>query len=180
MVDYVDLYERASAWTLDKVAGATASLDDPTPCDGWDVRTLLDHMLDTQRYFVESARGEDAAPIGSPPPHLLSGEPVADFARARAETIQVFGAPGVAEQAGPSVGIAFSDQLLHGWDVAKATGQDATMPTGLAELAYRTMHGRFTEAQRVGIFEPERSVDDDATPQAKLLAYTGRDPEWKA
>ena len=37
--DYLDLYERASAWANDKVDGASDQLDAPTPCDGWDVRT---------------------------------------------------------------------------------------------------------------------------------------------
>ena len=42
--------------------GAASKLDDPTSCDGWDVRTLMNHMLQTQRYFVGAARGEDVAP----------------------------------------------------------------------------------------------------------------------
>src|SRR6202035_2128615 len=51
-LDLLDLYGRASDWTSTKVVGAASQLDDPTTCDGWDVRTLLNHMLQTQRYFV--------------------------------------------------------------------------------------------------------------------------------
>jgi uncharacterized protein (TIGR03086 family) len=80
------------------------------------------------------------------------------------------------EKTGPSLGIAFSDQLLHGWDVARATGQDDTMPEGLPEAAYEVIHGRFTDEQRKGVFKPEISVGPDASPQEKLLAYTGRRP----
>ena len=69
--------------------------------------------------------------------------------------LSAFGEPGVIEKTGPSLGIAFSDQLLHGWDLAKATGQDATMPDGLAEAAYEMIHGRFTDEQRKGVFKPE-------------------------
>ena len=61
-LDLLDLYGRASAWTSTKVAGASSKLDAPTTCDGWDVRTLMNHMLQTQRYFVGAARGEDVAP----------------------------------------------------------------------------------------------------------------------
>ena len=78
--------------------------------------------------------------------------------------------------AGPLLGIVFSDQLLHGWDLAKATGQDATMPAGLARASYDFIHGRFTDAQRTGVFKPEVTVGNDASAQDKLLAYTGRDP----
>ena len=174
--DLLDLYDRASAWTTEKVSAAKTSLDVATPCDKWDLRTLLDHMLETQRYFVNSARDEDASPPGATPPATLSDDPAADFEGVRRDVIEAFGDDGVIEKTGPALGVAFSDILLHGWDVARATGQDATMPDGLAEAAYQTIHGKFTEAQRVGVFKPELPVADDASPQARLLAYTGRDP----
>ena len=53
--DLLGLYERASEWTATKVAGAATKLDAATPCDEWDVRTLMNHMLDTQHYFVGAA-----------------------------------------------------------------------------------------------------------------------------
>jgi uncharacterized protein (TIGR03086 family) len=172
----LDLYERASAWTSSMVAGATERLDAPTPNDQWDVRTLLNHMLETQRYFVGAARGEDVSPPAPSPPELLGDDPLADFEQARSDVLSTYGAPGVIEKTGPSLGIAFSDQLLHGWDLAKATGQDATMPEGLPEAAYDMIHGRFTDDQRKGVFKPEIEVPADAPPQDKLLAYTGRKP----
>lgn len=174
--DLLDLYEHASAWTATKVAVAATKLDAATPCDDWDVRTLMNHMLDTQHYFVSAARGEDVSPPSPIPPQLLGDDPGADFDRARAETLSTFAEPGVIEKTGPSLGIAFSDQLLHGWDLATATAQDATMPEGLPEAAYELIHGRFTDDQRKGVFKPEVVVTSDASPQDKLLAYTGRDP----
>jgi uncharacterized protein (TIGR03086 family) len=174
-VDLLDLYGRASEWTNVKVAGAVTKLDAPTPCDQWDVRTLMNHMLQTQRYFAGSARGEDVS-LSQTPPALLGDDPVADFEHARDDVLRTFGEPGVIEQTGPALGIAFSDQLLHGWDLARATGQDARMPDGLPEASYDLIHGRFTEEQRKGVFDPEISVGPDATPQEKLLAYTGRQP----
>jgi uncharacterized protein (TIGR03086 family) len=175
-LDLLDLYGRASDWTSTKVVGATSQLDEPTICDGWDVRTLLNHMLQTQRYFVGAARGEDVAPPGGTPPDVLSDEPRADFASARAETLETFGESGVIDKTGPAIAIAFSDQLLHGWDLARSTGQEATMPDGLPDAAYSLIHGRFTDDQRHGIFKPEVPVGPDATAQDRLLAYTGRNP----
>jgi uncharacterized protein (TIGR03086 family) len=175
-LDLLDLYQRASAWTMSKVAGATRRLAADTPCDGWDVRTLMNHMLDTQNYFVSAARGGDASPPSSPPPDLLGEDPAADFERARAEIISTYAAPGVIDRTGPSLGIAFSDQLLHGWDLARATDQDAAMPDGLPEAAYQMIHGRFTDDQRKGVFKPEIHVSREASAQDRLLAYTGRDP----
>jgi uncharacterized protein (TIGR03086 family) len=174
--DLLGLYGQASEWTLSKVEGATDKLTAPTPCDEWDVRTLMNHMLDAQNYFVGAARGEDVLPPSPTPPALLGADPASDFAQGRDETLRTFGAEGVIEKTGPSLGIAFCDQLLHGWDLARATGQDATMPGGLPEAAYEMIDGRLTDEQRKGAFKPEVGVSPDASAQDKLLAYTGRDP----
>jgi uncharacterized protein (TIGR03086 family) len=175
--DALDLYEEASAWTVSKVEGAVGDMDRETDCEGWDVRSLLNHMLDTQRYFTGAASGKAVPPPSPTPPSLLDdADPVATFEQSRSELLRAFSAPGVVENTGPLLGIAFADQLLHGWDLARATGQDPSMPAGLPDAAYRAIHGRFTDEQRVGVFKPEVPVPPDAPPQEKLLAYTGRDP----
>lgn len=172
----LDLYAQASEWTAGLVRGGADQLDQETPCDEWDVRTLVSHMIDTQNYFAAKARGQDA-PLPRPtPPDLVGSDPVAAYDAARRDTLSAFGEPGGVEKAGMGVGIAFSDALLHGWDLATATGQDTTMPDGMAQAAYDTIHGKFTPEQRKGVFKPEVQVGDDATPQQRLLAYTGRNP----
>ncbi len=175
-LDLLDLYARASAWTSTKVAGAESRLDEPSSCDGWSVRTLMSHMLETQKYFVGAARGDDVSPPSPTPPDLVSDDPSIDFARARAETLRTFEEPGVIERTGPALGIAFSDQLLHGWDLATSTAQATTMPEGLPEAAYAIIRGRFTDEQRKGVFKAEIAVAPDSSAQDKLLAYTGRNP----
>ncbi|HEY3670700.1 MAG TPA: TIGR03086 family metal-binding protein [Acidimicrobiia bacterium] len=173
----LDRYRTASEWTLSKVMRAGDQLDAPTPCDDWDVRTLLNHMLETQQYFLDRARGEQAPPLSPEPPDgLIGNDATAAYERGRTAMIATFSDDRVVERTGPSLGIAFSDTLLHGWDVARATGQDTTMPVGLAQAAYGVMHGAFPDDQRKGVFGPELPVGDDASPQEKLLAYTGRDP----
>ena len=174
-LDLLDLYERGSEWTGIKVRGAASKLDAPTTCDEWSVGTLMNHMLDVQRYFVGSARGENVT-LSQDPSDLLSDDPGSDFDRSRDETIRTFSAPGVMDKTGPALGIAFGDQLIHGWDLAVSTGQDGRMPDGLAEAAYGMIHGCLTDEQRRSAFKPEIVVSADSSPQDKLLAYTGRDP----
>jgi uncharacterized protein (TIGR03086 family) len=173
--DLLSLYRRGSEWTAEKVAGVT-DLTATTPCDDWALRDLLNHIVETQRYFASAARGEQAAPPGQNPPDIVGADPHADFERARTDVLDAFAPEGVVEKTGPLLGIAFADSLLHGWDVARATGQDARMPDGLAGAAYDVIHGRFTDEQRKGVFKPEVPVGPDASPQERLLAYTGRDP----
>lgn len=176
MDQLLEAYGRASAWTTERVEGAVGKLDASTPCEEWDVRTLLNHMLETQRYFLGSARGEEVSPPSAKPSDLLSSDPVTDFAQARVDTLDAFGQPGVIDKTGPSLGIALSDQLLHGWDLAQATAQDATMPPDLAETAFAMIHGKFTDEQRTGVFKAAQDVSPSASAQDKLLAYTGRTP----
>jgi uncharacterized protein (TIGR03086 family) len=175
-VDLLNLYRAASEWTGEKVAGIK-DLAGSTPCTEWTVRDLLNHMLETQRYFIGAARGEAGSPPGPTPGDVVSDNPGQDLAQARSEVISAFSEEGVIEKTMPALGIAFADQLLHGWDLARATGQDATMPDGLADAAYNMIHGRFTEEQRKGVFAPAVPVPDDATPQQRLLGYTGRTPD---
>ncbi len=178
LMDLLDMYESTSEWTATKIAGAASSLNAGTPCDEWDVRTLINHVLDTQNYFAGVARGERPSPPAAVPPDLIGGdEPLAVFEQARQETSSAFAMPGTIDKTGPSLGIASSDLLLHGWDLAKATGQDTTMPEGLPAVAYEMIHGRFTDDQRKGVFKPEVEVGPDASIQEKYLAYTGRDPQ---
>ena len=174
--DLLEQYGRASGWAGTKVAIAAQKLNAPTPCDDWDVKTLLSHMLETQRYFAGAARGEHVSPPSPTPSVVLDADPVAQFEQTRTDVLQTFGEPGVIDKTGPSLGVAMSDQLLHGWDLAKATEQDATMPDGLAEATLAMIHGIFTAEERKGILKPEQHVADDASWQDKLLAYSGRQP----
>lgn len=175
----LDVYDRASDWTLGKVVVAAGRVGASTPCEGWTVGQLMSHMLDTHRYFVGAARGDDVPPPPPEPTAMLNLDPVIDFEHARAEALRTFHAAmqgDGADAAAPSIGIAASEQLLHGWDLARATGQDETMPDGLAEAVLGMIHGRFTDEQRRGVFKPEVPVAPGASAQDRLLAYTGRDP----
>ena len=176
-MDLLDLFERGSAWTASKMPAAASKLSEPTGCEGWDVRTLIDHMIQTQRYFTASARG-DAPELPSPvPPPAVGDDPVGVYGSVRAETIKAFREPGVIDKTGPALGIAFSDQLIHGWDLANATGQDAMMPADLAEASFSMIDGRLTdEFRNQAGFKPAIDVPATASAQDKLLAYTGRQP----
>jgi hypothetical protein len=72
--DLLDRYERSSEWAATKVAGAADRLGEPTPCDDWDVRALLNHIIDTQHYFAGPARhGWDLAASTSQDTTMPSG-----------------------------------------------------------------------------------------------------------
>jgi len=174
--DLIALYRTTSEWTGQKLEGVS-DLAAATPCEEWTARDVVNHILQTQRYFVGAAKGEDASPPTATPPDLVSDDPAADLRSIQAEVVEAFSQDGVIERTGPLFGIAFVDQLVHGWDLARASGQDAAMPDGLAQAAYDLIHGKFSDDQRGDRFKPPVPVGDDATPQQRLLAYTGRNPD---
>jgi uncharacterized protein (TIGR03086 family) len=187
-MDMIEMYDRATAWTAEKVAGASSQLDAPTPCADWTVRPLIDHLLWGQAMFAGGPAGATVAPPDGPPPPLVGDDPAAQYEAARQATIAAYGAPGVMDGmisgfAGGApafvvLGIAFCDQLIHGWDLARATGQDTTMPPDLAALGRQLLDGRIADDSRGPgkNFGPVVSVADDASDQDKLLAYCGRTP----
>jgi uncharacterized protein (TIGR03086 family) len=187
-LDVLDLFDRATAWTATKIAGAQDQLDSKTPCDEWTTRRLIDHLLAGQQMFASGPSGGTIAPPSGPPPELVGEDPVAQYEDARKATIHAYSQPGVLEStvtgsggdvpAMQVIGIAFCDQLIHGWDIAKATGQDTTMPLDLAEAAWQFVGGRIPdEARGPGKnFKAAVPVDDGASPQDQLVAYCGRTP----
>ncbi|MBA3654933.1 MAG: TIGR03086 family protein [Actinobacteria bacterium] len=173
-MDVLDLYERGSTWSASKMSAAADQLDSPTPCDEWDVRALINHMLDAQQWFAEVPQGSDSPGPAATPPDLLGGDPVAHYERARQSVLDAYRDPGVREKHGLMLGICFVDQLLHGWDLAQATGQDTAIPADLADASFKMIGGRMADDQRGGKFKPAIAVPDDASPQEKLLGYGGR------
>ena len=178
-LDLLDLYRSASEWSGIKVAGAVGELEAPTLCDEWSVRMLMCHMLETQRYFVQTARGENASPPSATPPEIMSHDPIADFERARIETLSTFGKPGIVKKLGQHSALLSVTSCSTDGTWPRPTDQDAAMPEGLPEAAYEIIHGRFSDDQRTGVFKPEIVLTSASSAQDKLLAYTGRDPSWR-
>jgi uncharacterized protein (TIGR03086 family) len=187
-MDVLDLFERGTEWTQTKIAGAADQLDAQTPCTDWTVRRAIDHLLAGLEMFAGATEGGQVAPPTDPPPSMIhESDPAMQYDHDRKKVAMLYSEPGALEEmlngangpvAGAQVlGIAFCDNLIHGWDIAKATGQDATMPDDLAGAAWSLLDGRIPENRREGgSFKAAVAVPADASTQDKLLAYTGRDP----
>jgi uncharacterized protein (TIGR03086 family) len=173
-MELLDLYDRSTAWVASKFPAAMDHLDASTPCEDWTVRDLMNHLIQAQQLYAGAADGKPAAPPLGHPPELLGDDPARQYDEARLATLAAFRKPGVVDKAGPALGIAFADQLIHGWDLARATGQDDTMPEDLAATAFAMLDGRMPDDQRGQFFKPAVRTSGDAAPQERLLAYAGR------
>jgi uncharacterized protein (TIGR03086 family) len=166
-------------------------LDGPTPCAEYTVRELLTHLGGLSFAFANAAR--KTGPTGPAPGTVelpadwrtTFSTRLTDLADAwRAEDAwQGMTAAGGIDLPGELCGkIALNELVLHGWDLAKATGQqfDATPESTRASLEFTTEAASPEwAAGRDGLFGEIVPVGPDAGPLERTLGLSGRDPNWR-
>jgi uncharacterized protein (TIGR03086 family) len=122
------------------------------------------------------------------PTRLSSGDFVGDFERGAEASIAAFSAPGATERTlrlpfaelpgVVFVRIAATDTFIHGWDLAKATGQPADLEPELASELLAGARTVLSDSLRgpdgEAWFGPEQAASPDATPADQLAAFLGR------
>lgn len=181
-----DLYTRAVDGAIPVVAGIDdTELDAATPCAEWDVRTLLNHLFDVVVQFKKAAAGGDLDFSGSP--DYLVDDWRAEFATQARALIEAWDQPGVAEGQ-TSTGfplalrarLAVCDLTVHGWDLAKATGQEFDCDAARAEELLGLMQQMAPMRKGSTAFAEEVEIAQTAPVFDKVLALSGRDPHWTA
>jgi uncharacterized protein (TIGR03086 family) len=78
--------------------------------------------------------------------------------------------------------IALDEVIVHGWDIAVASGQDYGCEPELAEVAMGFVRQAAERSPQgtPGLFGPPVPVPAEAPVMDRLLGYTGRDPDWAA
>lgn len=180
------MLERAVESTGRVVAGIRPEdFDEPTPCTEWDVRALLNHLIGGFE-AVAVAAGDGVANSAST--DFTATDHVAAYQRAAAKAVKALSAPDAMERTFPMpwgetpgaalLGLMIADTVVHGWDLAKGTGQEAEVDPELAGAVYG-MTSSMMEPQgkypRGDSFGPPVEVPD-APVGAKMLAYLGRRP----
>jgi len=184
---------------LADAAGATALVVDnvtpaefagPTPCDEWDVQALLNHVILWSSHSLERrAHGESVAP------ELMERDFAAapDFARAsRAQLhralaawadpavwdreLDVMGAKTPAADVGA---LMIAEMVLHGWDLAAATGQDYAVSDRAAEAALGAVEANAELYRQYKGFGDPVPTAAGAPILDRVLALSGRDPAWR-
>lgn len=183
---------RADAFESLIAATSDAQWSDPSPCAEWDARGVVDHIVVMHDVMLR--------PVGKSPSEgpSVADDPLGAFRRARVDVEALLTDPEVAMQttstpAGELSVAEMVDQVVsqdlahHGWDLAKATGQDATMHAGdVAELLplVESFPPEMYEPEAYGpgivVLGPKVEVPADASQQDRLLGLLGRDPGWVA
>ena len=181
------LYERALSRTEAIVANTTVGqLDDPTSCGSWKVRDLLNHLIGGMAAYAAGAAGR---PLPSESDDHIGDDPAGNFRRAATDALDAFRAPDAMERTfkmpwgdtpgSVALGLAVSEAGIHGWDLAKATRQPATIDDDVAEAIYNmtsSMMEPLGGFPRGGSFADPVEVPEDAPIVDKTVAYLGRRP----
>jgi uncharacterized protein (TIGR03086 family) len=169
------------------------ALDRPTPCPDYRLGDLLDHIGGLALAFRTAATKTGAeltgpAPSGDAsrlPPDWRTRVPQDLLALAEAwrdpEAWTGMTQAGGVDLPGDVAGLVALDELVvHGWDVARASGQPYEVTATELE-AVRGFVQPMADAppeQRAGLFGPPVPVPDDAPELDRLIGLTGRDPAW--
>ena len=169
---------------------ATTSLDDPTPCGDWDLRTLLNHTILWTSYSAERrAHGESVAE------DLMNKDFTADpgfredYARQIGQAVRAWSEPnawegelGVMGDATPAADVGamlLMEMALHGWDVARATGQEFSADEATAEALEDIVQAQAELFRKYQGFADAVEPPRNATAFERALTLSGRDPSWK-
>lgn len=180
-----DLYRRASDEFAARVRRVGDRWADPTPLPGWDVRALVHHLVDEERWAPPLFAGETIEQVGDRfAGDLLGDDPVAVVEDAAPAAVAAVQAPGALER---TVHLSFgehpgreyalqlaADHLVHAWDLARAIGDDETLDPWCVEVVlgwFRSMEDVYRE---MGVIGPRTELPADPAPQAELLARFGR------
>jgi uncharacterized protein (TIGR03086 family) len=154
----------------------------PTPCEDWTVRDLVEHVVGGNDGFTSALHRQLTA---SGPPALRSGDLATQYGRSVQELVPAFRQPGALERmvsvpfgtvpGAVALHLRITELLVHGWDVAQATGQTVAFPEDLAEqeLAFSRGALKNVPAGRRP-FAPPEPVGDDAPAIDRLAAFLGR------
>ncbi|WP_103350471.1 TIGR03086 family metal-binding protein [Amycolatopsis sp. CA-128772] len=154
----------------------------PTACADWDVRAVVNHLAHGNAKVAFWAGTGPPAPDGD----HLGPSPAEAFTASVAAARAVLTAPGlfsrqVTTPLGEVPGVFLvhmrvNEYVVHGWDIADATGVSTDLVPELAEQALEQWRERFGAAPRQpgGPFGPEVAAAPDATAADRLAAFLGR------
>ncbi|ORB60398.1 TIGR03086 family protein [Mycobacteroides saopaulense] len=146
-----------------------------TPCTEWNLRQLVDHLIEVNYALAERFGGTRGKP---------ADDPGAGYRQSAQALSNALALPGVLEQtyAGPfahttgdrQLQVRMADLLTHGWDLARATGVRPDLPADLVADALGLVEKLTGAFARSGKFGTPQPVAADAPVLDKLAALSGR------
>jgi uncharacterized protein (TIGR03086 family) len=181
------LLGHAVSYALAGAGHATPQLlSRPTPCAGWDLRTLLLHVSDSLSVLAGALRAGQIGP-GPPPLHepTANADPVACLRRQARDLLGVCAASAeerlvaIADReltASMVIAAGAIEIAVHGWDISMTCGAHRPLPPALAAELLPLAPVLIPRATRPGLFADPVPVPEPACPSDRLVAFLGRQP----
>jgi uncharacterized protein (TIGR03086 family) len=177
-VDLIDRYDDAAdrfSARLDAVGDD--QWDNPTPCTDWNVRQLVDHVIDIQRQIPEGL----GTSVGD------GADAQEKWNRVREAALAALRQPGVLDRTMQGAGgrevpvemaiiPRLSDLVVHTWDLARATGGDERLDPGTAAIVLERLKPNDEILRSTRTFGPKVEPPPGADAGVELLCFTGRRP----
>lgn len=184
-MEEANTFRRIAADFTDRVEGVgPEGWEAEAPCEGWVARDIVRHLVEWVTWWV--GEGTDHSVMVTAD---VDDDPAAAWNQLREQLQALLDRPEAETETFDSamfggempLGVATerfvtADVLVHTWDLAKATGQDASIDAEFAAGMYEGMLPMDDMLRESGHFGPRVEVPDDADPVTKLIAFTGRTP----
>jgi len=187
-------FSPASQRTADVLANVTDDhLTASTPCTDFSVGDVVHHVGGLALAFAAAARKDRGPLTGAPPgvdaaqldPDWRTRYParLTDLAQAWTDPSAWEGMTRIAAMDMPGEAVALvglTEVVIHGWDLARATGQAYDIDPAIAEAVLANVAQFAAQGPVEGLFGPAVPVADDAPILDRIIALSGRDPAWRA
>lgn len=187
-MELTTLHRRAvEHWAARVAVVKSEQWSDPTPCAGWTVRDLVNHVVGEELWAVPLLRGATIQEVGT----QFDGDVLGDDPLGRAR-LTAAGATATVDEIVPGGGRVHlsygeedmgeyvrqlcADHLVHGWDLAAATGGDRAMDPELVAEVGAWFAQREALYRSAGVIGPRPPGTGE--PQSDLLAGFGRSSDW--
>jgi len=162
-------------------------MDHDTPCESWKVKDVVNHIVSGSQWFgasMDAGVGQAFDDL----PDYSSMDYMEIFNDGVKKSVEAFGRDGAQQKivklpfgefpGAAFMGLATTDTFVHGWDLAKATGQDTNLDPEFAQVvlegAKANIQPEFRGPDTKAPFGPECDAPPDASPADQLAAFLGR------
>ena len=154
----------------ESVRAATGRWERPSPCDGWDARAVLEHVIGFHDVLL-------LRPLGLKPdrPH---DDPQRRWELTYGQLERAFELD-IGPDAAAMLPNVTRDVLVHTWDLARAVGADDHLDPRWCESFYAALPDDPAAPIGEGMFDAPFAVGGQSDVQSKLLARLGRNPNWR-
>ncbi len=176
---------------LESTTQIVSAVDDdawsrPTPCDEWDVKDVVNHLVYENLWAIELFSGRTIEEVGTKfDGDLVGGSPRERYAETSAEVSAIIEQPGSMDaicqiSSGPVPGSEYASQLfvdalIHGWDIGVGSGQSVQLDSDLVAACMPLALATREAVGDEGPFGTTIKTRETVTDQTRLLAILGRD-----